>query len=144
MFLILPREEEMRITLECVERRGCSVWKTAIGRRVLDSKCSSRDGRLVLRTGRKEEPSPALRIRVLISVILCSARVESRVSEAVEELARESVKGTMMRRLPGPTGRAVSSEVEVVDERIVATTVVFGRRRSAAVRPSPIPVYIEN
>ena len=83
-----------------------------------------------------------LRIKVLILVILFSAKVERRDAEAAEGLERDSVKGTMTRRLLGPTGREVRSAVDVVDERTVAITVVFGRRRRAAVRPRPIPVYI--
>jgi len=142
MSLMLPSDEEMRITFEGVERSGNRVWKSEIGRRVLDSKCSSREGRGVWRVGRKKDPRPALRIKVLILVILFSAKVERRDAEAAEGLERDSVKGTMTRRLLGPTGREVRSAVDVVDERTVAITVVFGRRRRAAVRPRPIPVYI--
>jgi hypothetical protein len=115
-----------------------------MGRRVFDSKCSSREAIVVWRVGKKEDPRPALRIRVSILVILFSASVESRDSETAGGEVRESVKGIMTRWLLGAIGSAVRSEVEVVIVRVVAMTVVFARRRRAAVRPSPIPVYNEN
>jgi hypothetical protein len=47
----------------------------------------------------------------------------------------------MTRRLPSAKGRARRSAVEVVEERTVATTVVFGRWRRVLVSPRPIPVH---
>lgn len=111
-----------------------------IGRRVLDSKCSTRDGREVERMGRKEEPRPALRMIVFICLILCSARVVKKSLAEVSGEERESVKGIIMSLLPPTTGRALRSVVEVEVVRIVARTVVLGRWRREAVRPSPIPV----
>ncbi len=45
--------------------------------------------------------------------------------------------------LPGEMVRAWRSEVDVSMERIVAMTVVFGRRRRERVRPKPIPTTSE-
>jgi hypothetical protein len=48
----------------------------------------------------------------------------------------------MTRRLPSAKGRARRSVVEVVEERTVATTVVFGRwSKRVLVSPRPIPVH---
>jgi hypothetical protein len=47
----------------------------------------------------------------------------------------------MTRRLPSAKRRARRSVVEVVEERTVATTVVFGRWRRVLVSPRPIPVH---
>lgn len=47
----------------------------------------------------------------------------------------------MTRRLPSAKRRARRSVVEVVEERTVATTVVFGRWRMVLVRPRPIPLF---
>ena len=143
MCAILPKLELIKITLEGVESKGWRVWNAWMGNKVLDSKCETSESSGVLREGWNEEPSPALRIRVLISVMLWEARVESRdfAAEAVEE--RVSVKGTMIKRLPEAAGRARRSSVEVEEERTVATTTVFGRWRRALVRPRPMPVYIE-
>lgn len=132
---MLPRLEEIRTTFEGVERRGNTAWKVAIGKRVLVSKWEVTEERGVESVGTKEEPRPALRIKVLIVVMLWVTRVAGRESE------EESVKGTMSTLLPGAVGRVRRSSVGVVDERIVAMTVVLGRRRREAVRPSPIPVY---
>jgi hypothetical protein len=47
----------------------------------------------------------------------------------------------MMRSLLlGETVRELRSAVEVESERVVAMTVVFGRRRRERVRPRPIPI----
>ena len=54
--------------------------------------------------------------------------------------SEEMDKGTMMRVLDFALGRAARDFVSVVDVRIVAITLVFGRRRREAVRASPIPV----
>lgn len=90
--------------------------------------------------GRKEEPRPALRMIVFICLILCSARVVKKSLAEVSGEERESVKGIIMSLLPPTTGRALRSVVEVEVVRIVARTVVLGRWRREAVRPSPIPV----
>jgi hypothetical protein len=47
----------------------------------------------------------------------------------------------MTRRLPSAKRRARRSVVEVVEERTVATTVVFERWRRVLVSPRPIPVH---
>ena len=89
---ILPRLEEMRMTLEeGVERRGYRVWKAWIGRRVLDSKCASTLGSGVWRVGRKVEPRPALRTRTSIWVMECDARVVGRVLALSLGMERDSV-----------------------------------------------------
>lgn len=66
--------------------------------------------------------------------------MERRVLPLSSGAERDSVNGTMMSRLPEAAERARRSVVEVVWERIVAITVVFGRWRRVAVRPSPMPV----
>jgi hypothetical protein len=88
---ILPKLEEIKMTLAGEERSGNKVWNVVIGSRVLVSKCVCMAERGVERIGRKEDPSPALRIRVLISVILFSASVSKRDLEAVSGEERESV-----------------------------------------------------
>jgi hypothetical protein len=70
-----------------------------------------------------------------------AARVARRVLALSLWMERDSVKGTMTRRLPSAKERARRSAVEVVEERMVATTVVFGRWRIALVSPRPIPVH---
>jgi hypothetical protein len=132
----------MRMTLEDgMERRGYRVWKAWIGKRVLDSKCVSTLGSGVWRVGRKEEPRPALRTKTSIWVMEYAARVARRVLALSLWMERDSVKGTMTRRLPSAKGRARRSAVEVVEERMVATTVVFGRWRRVLVSSRPIPVH---
>lgn len=50
-------------------------------------------------------------------------------------------RGRMRSLLFFPVGREVRDEVGVLGVRIVAITVVFGRRRRRDVRAWPIPVY---
>jgi hypothetical protein len=138
--LILPKLEEIKTIFEGVESKGNRVWKRWIGSRVLDSKCSTTDGRVVERVGRKKEPRPALRMIVFICVILCSARAAKKSLAEVSGEVRESVNGIMMSLLPSTTRRASRPAVEVEAVRIVAITVVLGRWRREAARPSPIPV----
>ena len=107
--------------------------------RVLDSKCSIREGRGVERMGRNEEPRPAFRIRMSILGIRFSARADRRAVAEVSGDERDSVKGIIISLLPSATGMALRSSVEVFEERIVAMTVVWGRRRREVTRPSPIP-----
>jgi hypothetical protein len=107
--------------------------------RVLDSKCSIREERGVERIGRNEEPRPAFRIRMSILGIRFSARVDRRAVAEDSGDDRDSVKGIISSLLPSATERAFRSSVEVFEERIVAMTVVWGRRRRAVTRPSPIP-----
>ena len=107
--------------------------------RVLDSKCSIRDGRGVERMGRNEEPRPAFRIRMSILGIRFSARVDRRAVAEDSGDDRDSVKGISSSLLPSATGRGLRSSVEVFEERIVAMTVVLGRWRREVTRPSPIP-----
>ena len=52
---------------------------------------------------------------------------------------RERVKGIIRSLLPSAIGMVLRSSVEVFGERIVAMTVVLGRRRREVTRPSPIP-----
>lgn len=70
-----------------------------------------------------------------------AARVARRVLALSLWMERDSAKGTMTRRLPSAKERARRSAVEVVEERMVATTVVFGRSRRVVVSPRPIPVH---
>lgn len=60
---------------------------------------------------------------------------EASVSDALERVA-------MMSLLFAAVGSALSSVVEVSDERTVVMTVMFGRRRTEAVSPKPIPDWI--
>ena len=107
--------------------------------RVLDSKCESREGRGVERMGRNEEPRPAFRIRMSILGIWFSVRVDRRSLAEDSGDDRDSVKGIMSSLLPSATGMVLRLSVEVVEERIVAMTVVLERRRRCVTRPSPIP-----
>jgi hypothetical protein len=130
-----------------LERSGCRVWKRWIGRRVLDSKCERRDGRGVERMGWNEDPRPAFRIRMLILGVWVEARVDSQDRRSLAEDSgdeRESVKGIMSSLLPSAMVRALRSSVAVVKERIVAMTVVWGRRRRDATRPRPIPKQVNS
>jgi hypothetical protein len=139
---ILPKLEDIKITFAVGERSGNKVWKRWIGRRVLASKCSCISAIVVDRMGRKEDPVPAVRIRLSIFLILFSAITAKREAVAVAREESESVKGTMRSLLPCPTARPLRPSVEVSAERIVATTVVLGRRRSERVRPKPMPILL--
>lgn len=97
--------------------------------------------------GWNEDPRPAFRIRMLIWGVWVEARVDSQDRRSLAEDSgdeRESVKGIMSSLLPSATGRALRSSVAVVKERIVAMTVVLGRRRRDATRPRPIPKQVNS
>ena len=130
------------MTFDGLESKGKMAWKSWIGKRVLDSKCSIKEEIVVERAGRKEDPWPAFRIRVFIWVILFSERVDKRAWTLSSGAERVRVKGMMRSLLPSALGRALRSEVEVAADRTVATTVVFARWRRVAVMPSPIPVRV--
>lgn len=83
------------------------------------------------------EHVPALEIATLICVIWCVA------SSAVKVAGSVVVEnGRMSKLLDSAFGSADRALVEVVGERMVAITVVLGRRRRARVRPRPIPVIV--
>ncbi len=136
---ILPRLEEIKMTFALKERSGNSVWNMVIGSRVLASKCVVRLARDVEMIGLKEDPSPAFRTNMLTSVILFAASVSSSGLAAVSGEERESVYGLIRSLLPGKVARVLRSVVNVSIERMVAITVVLGRRRRDRVRPRPSP-----
>ncbi len=78
-------------------------------------------------------------IRMSILEIWFSASVDRRAVADDSGEERDSVKGIVSSLLPSATGRALRSSVQVFEERIVAMTVVLGRRRREVTRPSPIP-----
>lgn len=109
---------------------------------MLISKCSANDSADVFSVEAKDVPVPALAMIVLICVIPCSLHKTAgrsvKVVWAVEGLLKSS--GMMINLLPVPSSSAVKSDVEVLAVRMVAMTVVCGRRRRRVVRVRPIPV----
>lgn len=90
----------------------------------------------VVREGRNEVPEPALAITVSMCVTPSCAREPTRVAASVSDSLS---RGWTRSLLPDLAGRDLSSSVAVDEVRTVAMTVVSERRRSAAVRPRPIP-----
>lgn len=107
-----------------------------MGPNALTSKSSRRDERVVDNTGWKDVPDPAFAMIVSILVMPCAERLAIREFAEVSE-ALERVRTTSW--LPSATGSDLSSFLGVVSDRIVPTTVVFGRRRREETIPRPIP-----
>jgi hypothetical protein len=119
--------------------KGCKAWKRAIGPRVLVWKCDRSEDKDVFREGRKDDPIPAEAIIVVMYPMLCFS---CKVLDNSSALVSESLESWAMRSLLPPAfGEDVRSLVLVVSDRMVAMTVVSGRRRRDCVRPRPIPVF---
>ncbi len=103
-------------------------------------KCSVRDEAGVVREGRKLAPMPALAMITSICWMFSAASLVRRVvlvSGDGEEKSRMVMRSLLLLWV----GRESRSDVEVVELRIVAITVVFRRLSRTLVIARPIPVH---
>ena len=86
----------------------------------------------------QEDPDPALAITISIRGTSLCFKSSTRISASLSDVADS---WQIMSLLPTALGKASSSSADIDVERIVAITVVFGRRSNVLVSPSPIPVF---